>query len=134
MVPKQMGAGMVGKRRGKYRKAGDVQIDGETVAGLRRRPDGRFYSKKNPSRGFGKHPIEAIIRFAQWQWEQEGCRYGLSVCPEIKAALRSLSEDELRSSFGLDQPPPFDDPQPAGEFQMPSDLEIDPEALKRWPK
>lgn len=51
----------------KYVKNGYYKLpDGREVIGLKRRPDGRFYAARQPSKTFGKDPAEAIFRYKQW--------------------------------------------------------------------
>lgn len=45
-------------------------MDGERIYGLNRRPNqGRFYASEDPNVTFGRKPIEAVIRFAQWRFK-----------------------------------------------------------------
>lgn len=58
---------MTAKR--KYRTVGfwrDPKTDRE-IHGLKRRPDGRFYSSENPNKGFGANPSKAIKKFRKWE-------------------------------------------------------------------
>lgn len=59
------------KKRGKYRNVGDyITPDGQKIEGLKRRPDGRFYSAASPTKTFGKDATKAVIKFRQWQSQQ----------------------------------------------------------------
>lgn len=70
-----------GMKRGAYNKS-PVKIDGEPIDGLKRRPDGRFYSAAEPTVTFGKNPIVAVVEFAQWQFETGRSRFNPSVITE----------------------------------------------------
>ena len=56
------------RKRGCYRKVPDFDFQGHQIVGLKRRPDGRFYSATKPTKTFGTDPAEAVSQF--WQWQQ----------------------------------------------------------------
>ena len=55
----------------KYVKNGYYKHHGDEIVGLKRRPDGRFYAAKQPSKTFGKDPAAAVHRFRLWEAEQD---------------------------------------------------------------
>lgn len=59
-------------KRGKYAKTGYVRINNQEIAGLKQRPDGRFYAADVPTKTFGKDPAVALLRFEQWQSQRKG--------------------------------------------------------------
>lgn len=54
----------------RYRKGGYATIGGKEITGLKRRPDGRFYSADTPTKTFGKDPHLALHKFNQWREAQ----------------------------------------------------------------
>jgi hypothetical protein len=74
-------------KRGNYNKTGFYQHNGasvsyeggmiashgDTIYGLKRRPDERFYCSFVPSKTFGKTPLIALRRYYEWlevKWEE----------------------------------------------------------------
>lgn len=55
----------------KYHKNGYAKINGLEIVGLKRRPDGRYYSAEVPAKTFGKDPAVALLRFQQWDAQRK---------------------------------------------------------------
>ena len=53
------------KKRGPKPKS-YITDSGDTIAGLSRRPDGRFYPTGHPNVWLGTEPTEAIYRYSLW--------------------------------------------------------------------
>ena len=53
-------------RKKKYRRVNYFRFRGEEIAGLKQRPNGRFYAAEDPNKMFGADPAEAVYRFRQW--------------------------------------------------------------------
>ncbi len=69
-----MGKDRTKPKRGKYRKNGYAKINDLEIVGLKRRPNGRYYSAEVPTKTFGTDPQAALLRFQQWQAQRKGER------------------------------------------------------------
>ena len=92
------------ERQKRYRKNGVVKLGKDTIDGLRKRPDGRYYAASQPNKTFGRDLAQAVYRFRAWQASNRTERITLSErrppSEAVKQSWAELGEDVTEVTYG----------------------------------